>query len=989
MLHIILYFFEYLPAGFDLATFKNKLKKLYQEALEYITNLPWNEEYRDERNLKDIYVELEMELVESTHQRRQKVGQVTEGNRVIENEDLVKLKCKTDTDGYEKRVVIKGEVGSGKSCLLGKLAYDWSQDKALSEFELVFLLRLSEIEKGTSLFDAIDKQILDFVNPSNKDHFKMYIKQNSNNLLFLMDSWDETVINLKGESTCVGSDDLTIEAILSNKSLLTSCVLLTTRPHKPVPSMYVAVNLKGFSPDNVKLYIKRFFGDSENADSFDSDSENAESFDSDSENANSLSSGLINKLKQSDLLKAICHIPVMLMLLCIIWEDKQNFPDTVSGLYEEFMLTIWERFCNKPNNEGKKEYHDQLTQFLGHNALSGLLSNSETLEDKVEFHESDLEVHSNLCKLGLSDLCQIGLEVGLITKQRWQFRARQKLIISFLHKSIQELYAARNLAYLFKNDRTQFDQKLSLITSWKLVQNKLEILKFCCGISGNQQETAAVDIIGHVIKKYDEVCNSKNMSANKEALCRSNSEHHVHVEAYIDVGDVDSYFKATDCLPILTLLHEAQLKDNTILPSLFSGSVFSKPMSVDIDCRASQTLMLFHYFLQSVSIAAANIKSIGFYDADSLDLIPDILRHVPHVESLDIKGKYHSKFTGAVGESVAALAHLSSLTLFQTRIDRTDLLRHLSSSPHKSLRHVDFTFTGIGDAISHIGAVMTTHLTCLILYGTDLSESRIEILSKHLPNAPHLQVLDLSGNAIGASISVLTQHLQHCTAMQALRLGNTRLQHNHIETLITFLASWSVYLSELNLSKNAVGGNITGLSNYLQHCRQMEVLRLAYTEMSEKDIEAISALPQTLLKLGLHNNVVGDSLTCLITSLQHCEQLTLLDLKHTHLTDAGVVTLGQHLHHWCHLSGLWLAGNDDVGNSGLHSVLAHIHHLSKLTVFMISATIDRSCSALVRECVHAVGEEIPEGGGRIYILKNRKEQIQAILDLSKAASQAE
>ena len=966
----------YIPTGFNLESFKDKLKKTYEKQLNCITNLPWNEEWQDKRNLEDIYVELELEQAQSDDQKRQKVGQETKGNRVIQNEDLVKLKCKTDTDGFAKRVAIKGEVGSGKSCLLGKLAYDWSQGKALNEFELVFLLRLSEIEKGTSLFDAIDQQIYDFANLK-KDNFKMYIKQNSNNLLFLMDSWDETLINHKCKNTCVGSDDVMTEAILSNKSLLTSCVLLTTRPHKPVPSMYVAVNLKGFSPHNVNLYIKRFFGDSKNA----------ESVNSDSENANSLSSGLINKLKQSDLLKAICHIPVILMLLCTTWKDKNNFSDTISGLYEEFMQTIWERFCIKPNNEGKKEYHDQVKQFLGHNALSGLLS--KKLEDKVEFHESDLKVPSNLCELGSSELCEIGLGVGLIIKQRWQLRTREKLIISFLHKSFQEYYTGKRLAYLFKNKRTKFNQKLSLITNWELVLNKLEILKFCCGISGNQQETAAVDIIDHVIKKYDKVCQTKNMFANKEELCRGDNEHHVHVESYIDVGDIhpfgSKHDNATDCLPILTLLHEAQLKGNTTLSSLFSGPVFSKPMSVEIDCWASQALMLFNYFLQSVSKAAANIKSIRFCAADSLDLIQDILRHVLHVENLNFEGPV----TGAVGESVAALTHLSTLKLYRTGIDMTDLLSHLPTYPCMSLRHVDFTHTPIGDAISHIGAVMTTYLTCLVLDDTHLSESHIEILSKHLPNAPHLQVLDLSHNAIGGSISVLTQHLQHCTAMQALRLQRIKLHHNHKETLIAFFSSWSVDLLELDLSHSAVGGNGTELSNYLQHCRQMEVLNLEGIWMNEKDIEAISVvLPQTLLKLILAYNVVVDSLTCLIRSLQHCEQLTWLDLQSTYLTDAGVVTLGQHLHHWCHLSVLVLYDND-VGNSGLHSVLTHIHHLSKLTFFTISAYIDSSCSDLVRDCVHALGKEIREGGGWIEIGAHRKEQIQSILNLSKAASQAE
>ena len=65
--------------------------------------------------------------------------------------------------------------------------------------------------------------------------------------------------------------------------------------------------------------------------------------------------------------------------------------------------------------------------------------------------------------------------------------------------------------------------------------------------------------------------------------------------------------------------------------------------------------------------------------------------------------------------------------------------------------------------------------------------------------------------------------------------------------------------------------------------------------------------------------------------------------------------LGQNLHPWCNLSELILDAND-VGNSGLDAVFTHIHHLSKLTWFWISATIGNSCSALVRDCLHAVGK---------------------------------
>ena len=48
----------------------------------------------------------------------------------------------------------------------------------------------------------------------------------------------------------------------------------------------------------------------------------------------------------------------------------------------------------------------------------------------------------------------------------------------------------------------------------------------------------------------------------------------------------------------------------------------------------------------------------------------------------------------------------------------------------------------------------------------------------------------------------------------------------------------------------------------------------------------------------------------------------------------------------------------------------------KQTMFEIKATIDSSCSTLVRNCLHAVGKEITEGGSRITIDAYGKEVIQ-------------
>ena len=909
-------------------------------------------------------------------------GHPCRGTLLRGKEELLNLK----THGGEqaKRILLKGLPGSGKSSLLSKLAYDWSQnsDSPLNQYELVFLLRMNKLEENCNLIDAISKQI----KHDESNNLKTYLEQNETKIMILMDSWDESSIqDISRQENYPG--DLTIEQILSLQKLPKVLVIVSSRLHKPlgtVQSDYVPVNVKGFSYENMKTYISKFFHADQNQDSvplMDHADQNQDLVDK-----------MVCQVNSSTILQTIARIPVILMLLCHVWKYHQKFPDTLSCLYDKFLTTIWKRFKHTWENE-TDVLSEEFQCRLGKIALQGLLS-TKIEDDIIEFPED---------KFG--DECDLGLKVGIITKG-WKFTDEEESFISFLHKSVQEFLAGKYLANLFAKNEKEFHNTLDRIDSWKLVQQKWEVLKFCCGISGTQQKSTATAIIDHVIKKYDDIHPTSDVfQKHWSPSYRCNSAHHVPVEFHIGVGMTlmwITYRKATDILPLLILFHEAQSDGDAILHFLSTSSVFSKSLSVSnrfiIYCNTSYpALQLFYYFLKSTGKTALNIKSIRFHSVNSLESILDILNYVPNLELLELpivsmEGK------SAFGKSVAALPNLSTLKFKGTISDMSDLCDLLSllsrSSPKSLTHHIDLSSSTF--AISDIGAVMTSHLTCLILRKAHLEESHIKILSGHLPDAQHLRLLDLSHNEIGDinSISALTQNLKYCQQMQRLRLANTNLKQKHIETLIDFLSSWPAKLLELDLSANDVGDAFSALRIYLQQsqqCKQMQLLNLCSCLLKEDHISTIkAALPQTLLKLDFSVNVVGDSLTCLINSLQHCEQLTILNLQDTHLTDEGVVALGQHLHHWCHLSELGLFDND-VGNSGLHSVLTHLHHLSKLTWFNISATIDSSCSTLVRDCVHVVGKEVPEGRGEIgfgdYTFATLKEEhIQSILSLSKAAS---
>ena len=216
--------------------FKQELADLYQRKIKRIVMFPWQQHYHHVRDMEDIYVQLELE--KAVWRKKEiltlsdEAAGFSKGTFLITREDLVSLKT---CDGDEvKRILLKGLAGSGKSSLLSKLAYDWSQDgnSPLNKYELVFLLRMNKLEENENFIDTICKQIIPLSEPV-KNGLKNYIMQNQTKIITLMDAWDETKIEtISIDETYQGS--MTIEQILASEKLPKSLVIVSSRPHKPL-----------------------------------------------------------------------------------------------------------------------------------------------------------------------------------------------------------------------------------------------------------------------------------------------------------------------------------------------------------------------------------------------------------------------------------------------------------------------------------------------------------------------------------------------------------------------------------------------------------------------------------------------------------------------------------------------------------------------------------------------------------------------------------
>jgi len=200
--------------------------------------------------------------------------------------------------------LIYGNAGIGKTTLCKYIAYMWAKGELYDEFEYVVYIPLREWKTG-----GIQGAIKDYY--YSRDTEKLTIDIASNKILFLFDGYDE----LDSDRKKLLRDEL-------DKYNLTHYIV-TTRPYGYQKNDF-RVNEQfetiGFTDDNVEEYIETFFKENEEK-----------------------SKGLKEFLQSNISIKHIAYIPLMLEMICSLWESKE-FSDslTMTELYTNVYLTYFQ-----------------------------------------------------------------------------------------------------------------------------------------------------------------------------------------------------------------------------------------------------------------------------------------------------------------------------------------------------------------------------------------------------------------------------------------------------------------------------------------------------------------------------------------------------------------------------------------------------------------------------------------------------------------------
>ena len=164
------------------------------------------------------------------------------------------------------RIVVIAGAGKGKTTTVAKIAYDWAYRVQGSPFEklpLLFILQMRNVSPEATLGEAIIEQLLNDVSNLTQGALESFIQKNQTLCWIILDGLDEYGGTMDPDAEFANR----IVHVISNRYLQNCRLLVTTRPHleheferDDLPKIYAKMEIEGFSSENAKKYIDKFFG---------------------------------------------------------------------------------------------------------------------------------------------------------------------------------------------------------------------------------------------------------------------------------------------------------------------------------------------------------------------------------------------------------------------------------------------------------------------------------------------------------------------------------------------------------------------------------------------------------------------------------------------------------------------------------------------------------------------------------------------------------
>ena len=493
------------------------------------------------------------------------------------------LCIKDDKGHFCKHVLLRGNAGCGKSTLINKLAHAWSlirrhpDTSVLNQFCFVIVLDVNKFKRGDNLQRTIQEQILPDLS---EDEISKVIRSAKNSCLFLIDGYDEMPRECLEDQT----------QVLDNPLLVGCWVIVTTRPHMVDLFCqkfhgYVHVEVSGFSKISVNIYVEKFFK-----------VHPLVSVTSD------LAKSLLLRIQMVPILEKLSNYPILLLMICHLWLDRQNEPDIPENLTKLYKEAV--EYLNKHWQERYKKNRPKLKVVveLGRIAIDPLF------EGKLSFTGAKG-----------NEFLEDGCEIGLIYREEME---RNKTEYTFIHKTFHEFCAGVYLASLAdvvdddiaQREFVSYLQKLDTIDEIKRMEY---VLLFCCGSS----DKAAAFVLRHVCTNtLDAYSGSREEKLNIPLKLFCEAETNLETQGDAKVAK-EMKTTISDALETIDL-RQIKISANTFSPYPFNMNILLK----FLQCFSTlQTLTLSDVHIigtldsnTRVSCESLNIHNVQICNLDTL-----------------------------------------------------------------------------------------------------------------------------------------------------------------------------------------------------------------------------------------------------------------------------------------------------------------------------------------------------------------------------------
>ncbi len=709
-------------------------------------------------------------------------------------------------------------------------------------------------------------------------------------MLIVLDGYDEYSA---GES----SD---IHKIWKGSLLRDCCVLMTTRPtedDEARKSSDVQCEIRGFdSREQVEEFASKFLSERE-------------------------VTNLANYLSEEKIWE-IAEIPLLLLMLCLIWREKnlKRLPKSRLELYERFVETILYHMVVKES--GKSAERDILDFYVDELTKIGKLALEALLRGNVYVPRKHLDTQSN-------SLSEPMIKAGLFQISKLSSAVPDESIF-FLHKSIQEFLAAWFIMHQTDLKKGKTDCVSSIDSLDKLFKLE-EILKFMCqwSVDGASAVFRLLQLIGEkeclIAYNFTKTPSIVDLSKDQRTFISISLEFLI----CCDASDRQVVFHLfLECINYVVIVNTKQVRIVASKHLLKSAISFPNYVFFDLDGKAIDDVIfsIMRDLNTAVVLCSGKIRKVKKY----AHLVERSFFLKKEGQQLFFYlTRIRKEFNGDYALPTELLTELTSAPVSPPQKPVDDLSKDQDNGralvltknvPEQTrqhclsfLREIKITvltseelvvvnkvlpFVTSAQKVSIKGSIdvayhaqliesmvscihFTDNLHSLTLERINLTAKCATDIARLLHKAPNLQKLNLSWNSLYSAVSDLAENLHHVPQLAELELQGIHIGDKEREILAASLKDVKK-LQVLDLSYNPLGHGIIELAKHLPCVPHLTKLGLWYTQMGEEEVSALARalkyVPE-LERLNLMSNPLGQGIGDLIQHLSNLPKLTYLYLR--------------------------------------------------------------------------------------------------------------